>query len=242
MFGALIRRTSRHAAPRPEEIALESTNFSLSTDVPRPTDRRTEERLLAMLPVAKLVTNETQDLCRIKNISAGGLMAEATTCALETGAECYVELNTNQRIPGTVVWKRDNAVGIKFDQTVDLRELLANRRPRCGFRPRPPRLDVTCSATIKIGRLYHQVQVQDISLGGMKVEISDWQCVGKPVIATVESLRPIKGKVSWYKGGYAGIVFDKPITFDELAEWMGKRLEVASLKSGAWERVRRPAA
>ncbi len=42
----------------------------------------------------------------------------------------------------------------------------------------------------------------------------------------------------WYKSGFAGIVFDKPLGFEELAEWMGKRLEVASLRTGAWDRNR----
>jgi hypothetical protein len=81
--------------------------------------------------------------------------------------------------------------------------------------------------------------VQDISFGGLKVEISDWQCVGKPVVITIESLRPLKGKVRWYKAGRAGIVFDRPLTFEELAEWMSKRVEVASAKLGAWDRGRR---
>jgi PilZ domain len=236
MFQALIRRKLDQWSARPEEIALESTTFSLSTEVPRPTDQRTEERLLAILPVAKLVTDGSQDFCRIKNISAGGLMGEAASLSLETGTELFVELNSNQRIPGTVVWKRETTIGIKFDQNVDIRELLANRRPRHGFRPRPPRLDVTCGASVKIGELYHKTEIRDISLGGVKVMLSDWQCVGKPCVITIESLRPVKGHVQWYKGQLAGIVFDKPLTFDELAEWMGKRVELASLRSGAWDR------
>jgi hypothetical protein len=164
-------------------------------------------------------------------------MGEAATLKCETGTELFVELSSDQRIPGKVVWKRDNAIGIKFDENVDLRELLANRRPRHGFRPRPPRLEISCGATVKIANLYHQTEIRDISLGGVKVTLNDWQCVGKPVIVTVESLKPIKGKVRWYKNGRAGIVFDKPLTFDELADWMGKRVELASLRVGAWDRT-----
>ena len=47
----------------------------------------------------------------------------------------------------------------------------------------------------------------------------------------VESLRPIKGEVRWYSDRRAGIVFDQALDFDELAEWVGKRLELASLKA-----------
>lgn len=232
MFRGLIRKAARLRLSE-DEFAAESTLFTLSTEVPRPTDRRTDDRLKAILPVAKLVTESSQDLCRIKNISAGGLSAEATT-ALQTGTSVIVELSYEQRIPGTIVWTRGNSVGVRFDQNVDLRELLANRRPRSGFRSRPPRLEISCGATVKIGKFYHRTEVHDISLGGLKVALGDWQCVGKEVTVTIESLRPVQGRVRWYKGGHAGIVFDKPLSFEELAEWMGKRLEVASLRTGAW--------
>ena len=237
MFEALIRRKLGRSGCNADEFAEESTLFSLSTEVPRPAERRTAERLHTLLPVAKLVTEEANLLCRIKNISAGGLMAEVGA-QMQVDTKVWIELSFDQRIPGTVVWTRSGSIGVKFDQDVDLRELLANRKPRHGFRPRPPRLEVTCGATVRIGKLYHQVEVQDISLGGMKVGLNDWNCTGKPVIVTIESFRPVRGKVRWYKGGLAGIVFDHPLRFEELAEWMGKRLEVASLRTGAWDRSR----
>lgn len=230
MFGQLIRRKTSHAPALVPEVALESMIFSLTTDVPRPTDTRADERLLAILPVAKVLADEWQDLCRIRNITAGGLMAE-TTSYHEAGVPLLVELNSNQRIRGNLVWTRDTIIGIKFDQNIDIREILANRRPRIGFRPRPARLDIQCSATIKIGGLYHQVEVQDISLGGIKVRLRDRECVGKDVLVTVESLRPIKGTIRWYREGMAGIVFQQALTFEEVAEWLGKRIEVASLKA-----------
>lgn len=237
MFQSLIRRKQRRRCSV-DEFAAESTLFSLSTQVPRPTERRTDDRLIAILPAAKLVSENSNYICRIKNISAGGLMAEVV-CPLEVGSGVYIEFNSDQRIPGQVVWTREGSLGIKFDQDVDLRELLANRSQRRGLRPRPPRLQVTCGATVQIGKLYHHVEVHDISLGGMKVAINDWQCAGRDVIVTIESLRPVRGRIRWYRDGNAGIVFEKPLSFEELAEWMGKRLEVASLRTGAWDRTSR---
>lgn len=233
MFEALIRRSRRRGCSV-DEFAAESTLFSLSTRVPRPTERRTEDRFRAILPVAKLVSDDSNYICRIKNMSAGGLMAEVK-CPLAVGARAYVELNSEQRIPGQIVWTREGSIGLKFDQDLDLRELLAKRRPRRGFQPRPPRLEVTCGATVQIGKFYYPVEVHDISLGGMKVAIGDWQCAGRNVTITIESFRPVRGRVRWYREGQAGIVFDRPLGFDELAEWMGKRLEVASLRTGAWD-------
>jgi len=230
----LIRRRKPDKALSADEFAEESTLFTLSTDVPRPCERRTDERLQAILPVAKLVTAEANHFCRIKNVSAGGLMAE-TPVPFEVGEPVQIEFHSDHRLPGTVVWIRTGLVGVKFESSVDLRELIASRRRGQSAAARPPRLEVTCSATVQIGKLYHKVDVRDISLGGMKVALSDWQCTGKDVVATIESLRPVKGTIRWYKGGYAGIVFDRPLTFDELAEWMARRLEVASLRTGAWD-------
>jgi hypothetical protein len=152
------------------------------------------------------------------------------TKAPAVGDQVSVELSS-QRIPSTVVWIRDESVGLKFDQNVDLGELLAGRKPRHGFRPRPPRLDIPCKASVRVGKTYYTVDVHDISLGGIKVEPIEEYCVGKNVVVVVESLRPVKGEVRWYSDRRAGIVFERPLEFEELAEWVGKRLELASLKA-----------
>ncbi|HVF36465.1 MAG TPA: PilZ domain-containing protein [Sphingomicrobium sp.] len=230
MFSSLIRRKQAQRPLGDEDIAFESTTFSLSTAVPRPAERRGDERLMAMLRVAKLIDgNEREQLVRVRNVSAGGLMAELGH-PVEVGDCVYIELSS-QNIAATVVWTREGIAGFKFDQNIDLGELLAGRKPRHGFRPRPPRLEVNCKANVKLGDCYYTVDVHDISLGGLKVEPIDEYCLGKKVIVVVESLRPVRGEVRWFADRKAGIVFDQPLKFEELAEWVGKRLELATLKA-----------
>ena len=228
MFASIIRRKSG-AWFSDEQAAFESTTFSLTTDVPRPAERRIDERLIPLLKIAKIVSESGERLIRVRNISAGGLMVEISDPP-RVGEHVSVELSS-QKIPSTVTWIRDGLAGMKFDQTVDLGELLAGRKPRHGFRPRPPRLNVECKASVRLGKVYYNVDVHDISLGGMKVAPIEEYCVGRDVTVVVESLKPIKGEVRWYSDRLAGIVFHKPLNFEELAEWVGKRLEVASLKA-----------
>jgi len=231
MFESLIRRAIGPHAKRGSDAAFESTTVSLTTQVPRPIERRTEERIDALLRLGKLITADgEQQLIKVRNMSAGGLAAILANGAPAIGDRVHVELSS-QKIPSTVVWTRDDVVGFKFDQDVDLGELLAGRKPRHGFRPRPPRLEIDCKASVRVGKTYYSVDVHDISLGGIKVEPIEEYCVGKKVIVVVESLRPVKGEVRWYSDRKAGIVFDKPLDFDELSEWVGKRLEMASLKA-----------
>jgi hypothetical protein len=230
MFSSLIRRRTDVPRDGGVEIEFDSTMISLSTAVPRPTERRSDERVSAALRVAKLTSAMgNQQLVKVKNLSAGGLMAIVPDVPA-VGEQVHVELSS-EKIPASVVWTRDDLVGLKFDQDLDLGELLAGRKQRHGFRPRPPRLQIACKASVRVGKLYYSVDVHDISLGGMKVEPIEEYCVGKKVIVVVESLRPIKGEVRWYSERRAGIVFDKQLDFDELTEWVGKRLELASLKA-----------
>jgi hypothetical protein len=232
MFGSLIRRKAPAVRNGEADPAFESTTVSLSTAVPRPrpAERREEERIPAMLRVGKLVdASGHQQLLRIKNMSAGGIMA-IVPHAPAIGEQVQLEVSA-QKIPATVVWTREDSAGFRFDQDVDLGELLAGRKPRLGFRARPPRLEIACKASVKVGKVYYTVDVRDISLGGMKVEPIEEYCVGKKVVVVVESLRPIKGEVRWYSERRAGIIFEKPLDFDELSEWVGKRLELASLKA-----------
>ena len=230
MFGSLIRRRQSTRPLGDDNIAFESTTFSLSMAVPRPSERRIDERLIAMLRVAKLTDVSGRDqLIRVRNVSAGGLMAEIGH-PVEVGQEVSVELSS-QNIPSTVVWTREGTAGFKFEQNIDLGELLAGRKQRHGFRPRPPRLEVNCKANVKLETSYYTVDVHDISLGGMKVEPIEEYCLGKKVVVVVESLRPIRGEVRWFSDRKAGIVFDQPLKFEELAEWIAKRLEMATLKA-----------
>jgi PilZ domain len=230
MFGSLIRRKQSQRPLGVDDVAFDSTTFTLSTAVPRPTERRADERMIAMLRVAKLTdANGSEQLVRVRNVSAGGLMAEVGH-AVSVGEAVSIELSS-QKIASTIVWIRDGTAGFKFDQNIDLGELLAGRKPRHGFRPRPPRLEVNCRANVKLESSYYTVDVHDISLGGMKVEPIDEYCLGKKVVVVVESLRPVRGEVRWFSDRKAGIVFDQPLKFEELAEWVGKRLEMATLKA-----------
>jgi len=230
MFSDLIRRKFSGQAFSSSDAAFDSTTVSLSTAVPRPADRRGDERVSAMLRVGKLTDSSGyEQLIKVKNLSAGGIMAIVTRVP-SVNEKVRVELSS-QQIPSSVVWIREDMVGLKFDQDVDLGELLAGRKPRHGFRPRPPRLEIPCKASVRVGKTYYTVDVHDISLGGIKVQPIEEYCVGKKVIVVVESLRPIKGEVRWYSERRAGIVFDQPLEFNELSEWVGKRLELASLKA-----------
>ena len=69
MFAELIRRKFGGERIEGSDAAFESTTVSLSTAVPRPAERRADERLSAMLRVGKLTdASGNEQLIKVKNL------------------------------------------------------------------------------------------------------------------------------------------------------------------------------
>jgi hypothetical protein len=198
----------------------EETIFSLSPEAPAPPDRRRELRHLTILRVGALIGPGGRELCLIRNISAGGLMAHVYSPHAE-GDKVVVELRSNQHIPGTILWVEESNVGIGFDETIDVEGMLAHQSALDnGWRHRAPRVEVDRLATLRCGAHLVGVNTRDISQGGVKVEIDEPIESGEPVVLMLDKLRPIHGVVRWCHEGLAGIAFNQVIPFHELMGWL----------------------
>ena len=196
------------------------TIFSLSEEAPRPPDRRGEPRHLTILRVGALVGREGRELCLIRNISAGGLMAHVYS-PHEEGDRVAVELKSNQQIPGSILWVDDSNVGIRFDAPIDVEEMLADQAALDnGWQPRPPRIEVDRLATLRVGARLYGVNTRDISQGGVKIETDQPVEPGAAVVLNLDDFRPLHGVVRWSSTGYAGISFNQVIPFHELIAWL----------------------
>lgn len=199
------------------------TSFSFSNRVPPPPERRQSERHIKILRVGTLVIDGRRELCLIRNISAGGLMAHVYS-QVKIGQIVTVELKTNQIVTGHVAWIRDANAGIAFDTEVDIEELLANPQVLDnGWRVRAPRIEVERPATLRAGARTHWVQTRDISQSGVKLETEAAFEVDDEVVVTPEGFRPIAGTVRWQAGNVCGIAFNEVLPLAELIAWLKRR-------------------
>jgi hypothetical protein len=207
----------------PFEQQVEETSFSFSPNTPPPPERRRGARHITILRVGTIHLDDRRELCLIRNISAGGLMAHVYS-KLTIGQPVAAELKTNQRIEGRISWIEGANVGISFDEAIDVEALLNSQTElENGWRPRLPRVEIDRLATLRIGASTVGVSTRDISQGGVKIETDQPFDPDQEVVLTLDGFRPLHGTVRWYKDGLCGIGFNQVVPFRELMNWLKTR-------------------
>jgi hypothetical protein len=203
-----------------EAQPVETTLYSLSNIPPVPvaeTERRDGERHMTLYRVGSILVEDRRELCLIKNISAGGMMIRLY-CAIAEGTALTVELKSGQPITGKISWTRDHHAGISFDKPIDVIDILSSAMG--GPRPRMPRIETNCHATVREGANALRVRACDISQGGVKIRSEAILATGADVVVTLPGLEPQRGIACWCEGGFTGITFNRLIPLVELVAWL----------------------
>jgi len=200
-----------------DEQPVETTLYSLSEAAPQPRERRDGERHLTLFRVGSITIGDRRELCLIKNISAGGMMIRAY-CPIAQGTPLSVELKSGQPVTGKVSWVRDQNIGVAFDAPVDVIEILSASAD--GPRPRMPRVEVDCIATVRDGANVHRLRACDISQGGLKLAGEPPLEHGCDLSVTLPGLEPQPAALRWRQDGHLGISFNRLIPLAELVDWL----------------------
>ena len=124
---------------------VETTIYSLSDEPPAAERRRDSERHMTLFRVGSITIGNCRELCLIKNISAGGMKIRAYS-AMREGTAVSIELKCGQEIAGKAIWVDGSNVGIAFDRSVDVIELLSGSMG--GPTPRMPRIEASAIASV----------------------------------------------------------------------------------------------
>ena len=202
---------------------VETTLYSLSDAPPAAdSDRRDGERHMTLYRVGSILVENRRELCLIKNISAGGMMIRLY-CPIGEGTPVTVELKSGQPVSGRISWTREHNAGIAFDRPVDVIDILSSAMD--APRPRMPRIEAHCHATLRDGANMLRVRVCDISQGGAKIESDTILPQGADVILTLPGLEPQPGMACWVAGGFMGITFNRLLPLGELVGWLQEQRE-----------------
>ncbi len=199
---------------------LETTVYSLGATPPKRHCRPRAERHLSLFRVGALTVGERRELCLIKNISAGGMLIRAYS-EIRVGAKVSIELKQGEPVMGTAQWADQDSVGIAFDEPIDVVPLIAQRLE--GPRPRMPRIEVDCLATVRDGASVARTTAINISQGGLRVESVAELSVGAEVIVSLTGLAPLPALVKWRDGDCYGIAFHRLLSVTQIVAWLQAR-------------------
>ena len=199
---------------------VETTLYSLSDIPPAPkkqSDRREGERHMTLYRVGSMLVENRRELCLIKNISAGGMMVRLY-CSVAEGTPVTIELKSGQPFHGRVSWARDQQAGVTFDEPIDVIDILS--ASMSGPRPRMPRIETDCHATLREGANALRVKVCDISQGGVKIACETIVPRGADVVVSLPGIEPQRGIACWVEDGFIGITFNRLIPLGQLVAWL----------------------
>ncbi|MCW4462221.1 PilZ domain-containing protein [Sphingomonas sp. BT-65] len=187
----------------------------------RAPDQRSDERFTTLFRVARVVLEDgAQHLCLIRNIGAGGLMLE-TYARFDTGTAVRVEPKGSAPVNGKICWVKDRNAGVTFDAPIDVAAYLNPHQLSPTLEaPRGPRLTVDRRARLRVGVMWHLVDLIDLSQKGAKVKSDLPMELEASVELMVERLAPVSGRVRWIKEDRIGIEFSRAIALADLAEWV----------------------
>lgn len=179
-------------------------------------------RAMTALLVGRIIGERSDALCRIRNISDGGLRAEVHA-RFDMGEQIRIEFRNGDAVTGEVRWADGNAIGVQFDTPINAARLLAASKTRPGTRgatPRAPRLPTRSWAEIRAGGHVRRASLVDLSQGGAKLHMRGTLERDAIVTVAMPGLDPARGVVRWVREEHVGIAFLEPIAFVTLAHWL----------------------
>ncbi|MDO7843259.1 PilZ domain-containing protein [Sphingomonas immobilis] len=188
---------------------------------PERRERRLANRAVAVLRVARLITEQGDQLCVVRNVSPTGVMVD-TAQPPAPGDAIWLEFSTTVKVRGIVRWVVDYRFGVEFDAATDILKALDQPIGRLRRqRSRAPRF--VRDGKVQIGGTARPAEgtILNISLGGVRAAVGQTDLTpGMRVTLTIPGLAKHDGQVRWIRSGIVGIWFNRPLHFSDLALWL----------------------
>ncbi len=176
-------------------------------------ERRGAQRHSLMLRAAKVLTPSGEFVCSVREVSATGLRLRFYH-AQPLDPFLLLELGNGERYPLEVVWRRDDLLGGRFGEPIDVSEFMAEPSP---FARRKLRVRLNRGALLTSGGRDYRAQLLDLSQQGARIELGSQIDPMAMVRLEVPGLPLRFGHVRWRDGFAHGLFFDSALRLDDFA-------------------------
>ena len=190
-----------------------STRSAVTAPAGSPAEQRDAKRFTLLIRAAKLITEQGEFLCVIRDVSETGLSVtlfhELPDCN-----RLVIQFQNGDRHNAELVWQREGRAGFRFTEPADVVRIIESPS---AFSKRPVRVTLELAAILQVGLERHPVQLIDISQQGARVSCEMAQPIDRPVKLLVEGMPETDAKIRWRRAGECGLVFENTFQLGELA-------------------------
>jgi hypothetical protein len=181
-------------------------------------DLRSTPRFTLLIRSAKLICENGEYLCVIRDVSASGVRLRIFH-PLPSCQRFDLELATGDRFALERVWEAADHAGFRFADWINVQDFIVEASP---YPKRSLRLRLEFPAAITTDAGTATASVRDLSREGARIETTLPLAIRQKVKLSSDALPPLFGTVCWRSNSAYGLVFRQVFTFEELAKLAAK--------------------
>jgi len=182
-----------------------------------------DARLTTILLIGRIFVDGRDYLCRIRNVSVGGMRIE-TFAPIEIGKTIDIELRNGIKLAAEIRWIKGVDAGVSLGTPVDIARMLAPQIRSCraagGRVARAPRLAAQCPLALRYNGQIQSAVMTDISQAGVGACSSGSFTEGDHAVLFIPGMGSRRALVRWADGQSAGFSFEDKLGFGDLAAWL----------------------
>ncbi|MGB7407729.1 MAG: PilZ domain-containing protein [Pontixanthobacter sp.] len=217
--GSVSLPASRGMAARIRQAATHTPS-----DTKASIQARAAPRYALLIRAAKLIVNDRELLCLLRDISASGARVQFFQ-SVPRDAEFAIEFDDGERIVADLVWQDKNEGGFHFRTMIDVARRLAweSDLPK-----RALRFSLDCAAQLHTAAGSHAAVFRNLSKQGGLIECEAPLAIDQPVRLSAPNLGDIEARIRWRDRGRTdastssrhsyGLVFDTTFSMEQLGQ------------------------
>lgn len=176
-------------------------------------DQRSQSRTSLFIRPVKLIAEEGEFLCIIRDISDSGISLRSyhEMPAFRTAS---LQLETGETFRVDLVWQKDCDAGFRFLDKINVEAIIAETG---AYPKRPLRFFLEAQVDLYCKGMRHRAQITDLSQQGARLHSQLTLSLGELVRIEHDFFPPIVAKVCWRKGEEHGLIFENRFSMKELA-------------------------
>ena len=176
-------------------------------------DRRGSERYTSLIRAAKIVSEQGEFVCVIRDVSETGIGLR-TFHRLPQIARQELVLQNGLRYALDEVRSTDCEASFTFTEPADVRELIVEAS---NFPKRPLRISVCIPARVSTPTQCFNSTILNFSQQGCLLECDALFAIEQPLRLEASELDELRAKVRWRRNGKYGLAFDNTFSLQEFS-------------------------